>query len=170
MGQKGLQPAFASLLEIEAPGSRQDVPDLRDLMNTLDRIFVAVFARFRRRFGEESLKRAWRAAAYHVKSYVYMATAAFPAPLFLAASSSPAKLLRSPWPIYTMLIGTAVVLSILLDRRWGRFLGNPPPVEMTEPIEDTRLIRAFHCAAMALFLIACASAVAVGRYYRLYRY
>lgn len=170
MGPKESRLAFALLLAIELPESRCDAPALRDSMNTLDRVFVAVFARFRRRFGEESLKRAWRAAAFNVKSYVFIASTAFLVPLFLAASPSPAKLLRSPGSIYAIVIGAVVAVSICLDRRWGGFLNNPPPTEPTEQIEDARLIRVFHLTAVALFLIGCVSATAIGRYFGLNRH
>lgn len=136
----------------------------------MDRIFIAVFARYRRRFGEESLYRAWNAATFHVTTFVNLATMAFPAPLFVAVSPNPAKLLHSPGPIYAIVIGAVVVVGFLVDRRCARFLNNPPPIMTKEPMEDITLLRAFHWISVVLFLVACVSAAAVGRYYGLFRH
>lgn len=138
-------------------------------MEIFERIFVAVFARYRRKYGEGSLNRAWSAATYHVTTFVYIATMVFPAPLVLAASPDPAKLLHSPGPLYAFVIGAGVAVGYLVDRKCEGFRNNPPPIETTEPMEDARVIRAFHWTAVALFLVACALAAAVGRYLGLWR-
>ena len=140
------------------------MPSSSNNVTIMDRIFIAVFARYRRRLVGRSLRQAWSAATFHVTTFVYPATLVLAVPVFVAMSPDPAEVLLRPWPVYLLVIGLGLMIGYLLDRRFRRFLVNPPPLDATESTDDARLIWVFRWFAIGLFLVGCVASRIFGAY------
>ena len=131
-------------------------------MQWFDRIFVAIFARYRRRKGGD-IERAWRAADYQVGSYLTLPLAFLGGVVFF-----------SLWPVHgsmsadqrrcAQIVGAALALAMyfVLQRRFSKFLSSPPPLDVQESETEARLIRIFRIATIGVFIVGCALAAVVG--------
>lgn len=126
-------------------------------MNTLDRVFLVVFARWRRKKGSSNLESAWFNASYRVSTYISWPIAA--AALILVALAY--TLFRTGSPAahkhIVQIIGVIawLLVGFLLDRRFKKFLYDPPALTHDESTSDKQLVLRFRAISLGVFAVTC---------------
>jgi hypothetical protein len=126
-------------------------------METLDRVFQLVFARFRRKLGDSNFESAWRRATNRVSGYLVLPIAAGVVVLVLVMYA----VIGTGTPVEHKRLGqiiavvAGVVVSYLLDRRFRKYLLAPPALPPVEARIDTQLVFWFRVIAVALFVLTC---------------
>jgi hypothetical protein len=126
-------------------------------MNEIDRVFEVTFARWRRKLGDSNLESAWRRASNSISEFILFPTAAIVIPLSLFVA---AMMPRSDWPAEKrtiQIVGVMVwfVMSLLLERRFRKFLISPPRLDSEESLVDKRLIVRFRVTCIGSFVASC---------------
>lgn len=129
-------------------------------MGLIDRVFVVVFARYRRKTGDSDLESAWRTASFRVSGYLVLPIAALTVLSTLAIYS----LKRLGEPIDrqgTLLTQVAAVVigllvTVLLDKRFKKYLLNLPELSTDESRAEKLLIVKFRVIAVGIFSLVCA--------------
>jgi hypothetical protein len=121
----------------------------------LDRLFVVVFARYRRK--DSNLESAWLRAANRVSGYLVLPVAA--ATLVLIAivysfmqTGTPIEHKRTG-QIFTGVAG--VLIFYMLNRRFRQYLSVPPALPSLETRTDTQLVFWFRLISVGIFILAC---------------
>jgi hypothetical protein len=126
-------------------------------MNMLDRVFLVFFARWRRKKGSCNLESAWFNASYRVSTYISWPLAA--AALILVALAYAVFGTGSPTDHkHTgQIIGVIawLVAGFLLDRRFKKFLNDPPALTHEESASDKQLVFRFRAISLGLFAVTC---------------
>jgi len=124
------------------------------LMETLDRVFQVVFARYRRKAGI-NLESAWRRAANRVSGYVVFPVASVTFVLVMAAylltsSGTPVEHKRTGQIIGGLAVG---VVAYLMDCRFRKYLSTPQALPSSEARTDTQLYLLFRIVAVGIFIL-----------------
>ena len=126
-------------------------------LDTLDKVFEVVFARFRRKMGDRNLEAAWRRASIRVLTYVGWAMAAVLIVLLAVFFTYFAVDVPPEHKRWGQMLAAAVgvLISILLDRRFTKYLAAPPQLSQQESSIDALLVLRFRAACYAVFAIVC---------------
>ena len=124
-------------------------------METLDTVFCILFARYRRQYsGALRLTYAWHRASGTMVGYLALPIAGIAVVIIITAYAATGK--GAPLEHQQMgeLTGVALVLasSVLLHRRFQKYLACPPAIAAHESAADTRYLRCFRVAALGLLL------------------
>lgn len=131
------------------------------MTEVVDRIFLVVFGRYRRRLGDANLRWAWVRALGAVAGFLILPTAVLAFAIIISTyvlngSGSPADHMR--WgKLVTIVIWLG--LAFTLQARFTRYLQNPPPLVRIESSKDRRALWMFRGACIGIFLVGCAVAV-----------
>ena len=130
------------------------------MCDALDKFFILLFARYRRRVGDAQIEAAWRRAC----SDVWWASALVSCSLVvvgifalyaLTGIGTPKE--HQQWVLYGG-IGSYVMTIALLRRRFRKFLVDVPQITTTEFVSDTRYVRLFR---IMLYSIGGAIVIAI---------
>ena len=134
-------------------------------MQMLDKVFQIVFARFRRRLGDSRVEFAWRRASTTVSGYLVLPIAAVAAILVAIgyAATGAGTHAEHGRTGQFLAMGTTVLVAVLLDRRFRRFLLVIPLLTPEESREDARCLFRFRVATIGIFVLACAAIFALHR-------
>lgn len=124
------------------------------LMETLDRVFQVVFARYRRKAGI-NIESAWRRAANRVSGYVVFPVASVTFVLVMAAflltnSGTPVEHKRTGQIIGGLAVG---LVAYLMDWRFRKYLSTPQALPSSEARKDTQLYLWFRIVAVGIFIL-----------------
>lgn len=125
------------------------------LMGILDRLFIIIFARYRRKRGDANLNTAWQLASYVVSIYVSWPIVAVVAFIVITGYSI-IKVGDSTehWKIALVaVVVIALIASFLLDRRFQKYLRDPPELPVQESREDRMFVFWFHATAIGIFVL-----------------
>jgi hypothetical protein len=129
-------------------------------MKALDRIFMIFFSRRRRKLGDARLAAAWQSASFLVSTTIAMPTVAIGLVLMalnmLVTGAGFTLELKQKWQIAVGCIG--VISGVLLDRRFKKYLSNPPKLTPTESDDERTLARWFLSLTIATFAVGCVAA------------
>lgn len=126
-------------------------------MEMLDKVFLVIFARNRRKKGDSNLESAWYLASYKMSAYIGWPVAA--ATLVLAAATY--ALTRAGSPSAHKHLGELMAAAVwlmaayLLDRRFRKYLSNPPTLTSQESPHEWRLVVGFRAASLGFFALTC---------------
>jgi hypothetical protein len=126
-------------------------------MEILDRVFEILFARMRRKTGDSNLERAWRGANNRVAGYLALpfgAGAVVLVVVIYAVSGEGTRVEHRHWgQVIAWMAGVLVIL--LLNRRFRKYLSIPPILSVAESHADTRLVFWFRAISVGLFALTC---------------
>jgi hypothetical protein len=130
-------------------------------MDLIDRVFLALFARYRRKLGEPQVNVAWIRAVGKIAGFLILPTAALTFVLVVVTYlfnglGSPTDHMR--WGKIAASVGW-LTIAILLQARFSKYLREPPLLSHEESAGDRRVILWFHTACIGFFLMTCAVAV-----------
>lgn len=132
---------------------------LSRLIGTMDRVFVVIFARYRRKLGDAEIDAAWRIASNRVTSFIVLPIAALVVVTtlllywFEGIQSSISQHDKSLTQVVAVLVG--LVLIIFLEKRFKKYLLSPPVLAVKESIEDGMLVVKFRIISVGIFLGVC---------------
>lgn len=146
--------------------SMQDIAgqlSMDHIVELTDRIFLTVFARYRRRLGDINLRWAWVRALGEVAGFLIPPVSVLAFVLIILAYAlsgrgSPADHMRCG-KATTVVIWLGI--AFILQARFTRYLKDPPPLRVEESSEDRQALRTFHGICIGIFLAGCAAAVAL---------
>ena len=128
-------------------------------MEIIDRVFLVVFSRFRRKVGDSDIDAAWRGASNRVTGFLVLPIAAFMVLLTLifywirgieAPIDQRAKFITQ---VGAVVIGLVIV--VLLERRFKKYLSVPPALSSRESLGEKRLVFRFRTIAVSVFVLIC---------------
>jgi FtsH-binding integral membrane protein len=126
-------------------------------MEMLDKVFEILFARMRRKTGDSNLERAWRSASNRVVGYLafpFGAAAVVLVVVIYAVSGEGTRIAHRHWgQVIAWIAG--LLLFLLLNRRFRRYLSTPPILPVAESHADTRLIFWFRAISFGSFVLTC---------------
>jgi hypothetical protein len=124
-------------------------------MEILDKVFEIVFARFRREMGDANLEAAWRRASLRVSAYVGWPIGAALIVLMAVFFSFVAVGAPPEHKRWIQMLGGAigVLTSIVLDRRFTKYLVAPPSLSAEESRTDARLVFRFRFICYSVVLL-----------------
>ena len=126
-------------------------------MGMLDRVFLVVFARYRRKKGDSSLESAWHVASYKVSAYISWPIAAITLVFVVVAYT----LVRAGSPIdhkrfgQILAVAAWLIAAFLLDRRFRKYLADPPALSPEESRIEKQLVLRFQALSFAIFAMTC---------------
>ena len=126
-------------------------------METLDKVFLVVFARCRRKLGNSNVESAWRRASNRVSAYIawpVVASVAFLAVLVYSFTQTGSPIAHKR-TVQIVAVIAGILASLLLDRRFRKYLSNPPPLASEESHSERRLVFRFHAISIAVFVLTC---------------
>jgi len=128
-------------------------------METLDRVFEAVFARWRRKLGDSNLESAWRRASNKVSAYLLFPIAAATVVLMAVVYSFMGTGTFVEQKKLAQIVGVVVwiAISILLDRRFKKYLLIPPRLAPDESSTARQVVFWFHFISIGVFVLTCLS-------------
>lgn len=130
------------------------------MFDALDKFFILLFARYRRRLGDAQIETAWRRAC----SDVWWASAPVSCSLVvvgifslyaLTGMGTPKE--HQQWILFGGIGGYLVTIA-LLRRRFQKFLVEVPQITTTEFVSDARYVRLFR---IMLYLMGGAIVMAI---------
>lgn len=129
-------------------------------MEIIDKFFELMFARFRRNTGDSQIAFAWTRASYRTTVFILLPVCGCVALTVLCYYSlfkigTPAELKRS---LTIAAAPVGLIVSVLLDRRFKKYLVSPPLVQPRESRAETRYIRLFSAGSLAVFGLICLAA------------
>jgi hypothetical protein len=126
-------------------------------MDTFDRVFQILFARFRRRYGDSQIQFAWRRAGYTMTIYTTFAVSACVAISVIYGCS----LLKIGTPAEHRKFGgiaagvVVLLVSFLFDGRFRKYLSSPPLLSSQETEGEARYVLSFCAVSFGIFLLIC---------------
>ena len=128
-------------------------------MAILDRVFLIVFARYRREKKGSNLESAWYAANYKVSMYVTWPIAAAAVVLIAIIYSLVSLGTQADHKKMAQIVAVIawVVAAVSLDRRFRKYLYDPPPLIPEESISDRQLVFRFRSVLFGAFVLTCAT-------------
>jgi hypothetical protein len=140
-----------------------DWPETR--METLDKIFVLLFARCRRTLGQANLEYVWRRANIQFGSYISWALMATVFVLWVLAYSYTKFGSHSNHKAILQVVAVAVWLgaSMALNMRFKKYLRDPPALASEETNDERRFLLRFRMASIGVFVITLVLAFFLGR-------
>lgn len=136
--------------------------ELRNAGACIDRVFVAVFARYRRR-NPLNLKGAWHAAEYQVGTYTgipLVQLVVFGIWLSMPGHYADSEFARRG--VAAAGVVSVLIAQLLIARRFKVFLLDPPPLALVEPLEDRKLVSNFRLACVSVTLVTTSMLIAYG--------
>ena len=123
--------------------------------STLDRIFLIVFARYRRKLGGGSERFAWRQASNKMGWYLIWPTVSITAVLISVAYSVARLGLGAEYRRLMQIAGVVAVLwvAFALDRHFRRYLLAPPRLSPVESPHEARLLFWFRIISICTFVL-----------------
>lgn len=132
----------------------------RRALNFLDRVFLVLFSRGRRKMGDANVEAAWHRASFHVSAYLALPTAAVVIVIIAAINALTDINLtvehKRGWQIFGGLL--CVLAGILLDRRFEKYLSALPPLNSKESQEEKSLVRWYRTFTIGTFALVCLGA------------
>jgi len=127
-------------------------------MDSIDRTFVLVFARHRRKYVGSPIEGVWQKATYEFSGFLVLPWAAIAIILLVILHTLTARGF-SPSDQLERIIKYAGIASlflfiIYLDRRFRKYLLMPPPLPNSETTEEAKRIRKFRIGGLISFAIA----------------
>jgi len=126
-------------------------------MEMLDKVFEILFARMRRKMGDSNLEQAWRRAGNRVAGYLALpfgAAAVVLVVVIYAVSGEDTRIEHRHWgQVIAWIAG--MLLFLLLNRRFRRYLSIPPVLPVAESHADARLVFWFRAISFGSFALAC---------------
>jgi hypothetical protein len=128
-------------------------------METLDRVFEVIFARWRRKLGDSNIEAAWRRASNKVSTYLLFPIAAITGVLMAVVFSFMGTGTFAEHKRAAQIVGVMVwiAISVLLDRRFKKYLLIPPRLPPDESSTDRQFVFWFHVISIGVFVITCLS-------------
>lgn len=126
-------------------------------LETLERVFLVVFARYRRKLGDAKIEFAWRLASNKVSGYLLWPTASITAILVISVYSLTGVGSRVEHRRLMQIAGVVAVLcmAFALDRHFRRYLLAPPGLSPAESPDEARLLFWFRVISICTFVLAC---------------
>ena len=130
-------------------------------LGVIDRVFLVLFGRFRRKFGDTKIEAAWHSASFRVSGHLALFAAATVFVLFEVTQwftgSGLAPKQERAWQIVVGVV--AVSITVLLDRRFKKYLSVPPTLAAEESSAEKSLIRWFRATTIGTFAFVCLAAI-----------
>jgi hypothetical protein len=126
-------------------------------MEILERVFQILFARMRRKMGDSNLERAWRSASNKVAGYLALPLSAGTAVLIVvvyAISGEGTRIEHRHWAQLAA-VTAAVLVIVLLNRRFRKYLSIPPLLPIAESHADARLLFWFRAISYGSVALTC---------------
>ena len=126
-------------------------------MILLDRVFEVLLARWRRKLGDSKLELAWKRANFKMSGYLLppvatvtmlLVSASY---LFLRTGS----FVEHKRAVQIIGVGIWFGMSMMLERRFRKYLVDPPAVPAEESSEDRRFLLEFRVTTLGTFLLMC---------------
>lgn len=135
------------------------------MLATIDRLFLVMFARQRRKMGDGRMDAAWHKASWSVSMYLVLPSLLVSFVLVaivirIVGAELLAVTTKRNWQICGGILGVAI--GILLDRRWERYRSSPPELAAGEASEDKLLIRRLRIGSIGSLALALAVAFYLG--------
>jgi hypothetical protein len=126
-------------------------------MKTLERVFQVLFARMRRKMGDPNLEGAWRSASNKVAGYLALPLSAATAVLNVVVYAISGRGTRIEYRHWAQFFGVtaAVLIIVLLNRRFRKYLSIPPVLAVAESHADARLVFWFRALAFGSVALTC---------------
>ena len=126
------------------------------MLNVIDRVFLVIFARYRRKAGTTGIESAWRSASNKVTGLLILPLVSLGTVMTLAVYSFKGigahidgTVMRAIQAVGGVAI---VVIAMMLDRRFKEFLLAPPEVSAAEAPDERRLVFSFHVIGAGAFI------------------
>jgi hypothetical protein len=126
-------------------------------MEILERVFQVLFARMRRKMGDANLERTWRSASNRVGGYLALPFGAGAVVLVVVAyavSGEGTRIEHRHWGQVIAWIA-AMLLFLLLNRQFRRYMSTPPVLPVAESHADARLVFWFRAVSFGSFALTC---------------
>ena len=123
-------------------------------MELIDRIFLTVFARYRRKLGESELSAAWMRSVTKVAGFLILPVVAVTCILLIAmylltGAGTPADHKR--WCTMTVIVSW-LAMAFSLQARFNKYLNQPPILSLAESVADKHAVMWFRLACNGLFV------------------
>jgi hypothetical protein len=132
------------------------------LLGVVDRVFLVIFSRYRRKLGDADVDAAWRNASNQVSGYLVLPAATVVFVLLAIIESFSEDGLNTghkrAWQILAAVFW--LLIAVLLDRRFRKFLSNQPRLTAEETLEEKSLVLRFRAVAIGTFVLACLVVIA----------
>lgn len=129
------------------------------MIGIVDRIFVVVFARYRRKMGDGAISIAWNKARSNLLGYLIFPIVALTSVLVLVlyyVNGLRLPLDKQDRLIAQIVVGVVVLgLNVFLKRRYRSYLAMPPSLSPREPPNDSRVLLLFRAGSVGFFLAIC---------------
>jgi hypothetical protein len=122
--------------------------------NVLDRVFLLVFSRYRRKKGGDRIEAAWRGASSKVLGYLVppiCGLVTVPTVALYSFLGGGTKLQYRYWGQIGA-ISVIVLIGFCLDRRFKKYRSSPPLLSHEETPVEARLLLYFRAGALGIFL------------------
>lgn len=126
-------------------------------LEVLDKVFEILFARMRRKTGNSNLERAWHSASNRVAGYLALpfgAATVVLAVVIYAVSGEGTRIEHRHWGQF-IAWAVGVLVIVLLNRRFKKYLSAAPALPATESRADTRLVFWFRTISLGSFALTC---------------
>jgi len=128
-------------------------------MEIIDKVFLVVFARYRRKVGDSDVSAAWRGASNKVTGFLVLPVAAFM--VLIALTFYWIRGIEAPidqhdkfvTQVGAVVIGLAIIA--LLERRFKKYLLSPPALTSEESRDERMLVIWFRAIAISSFVLVC---------------
>jgi hypothetical protein len=126
-------------------------------MEILERVFQILFARMRRKMGDPNLEAAWRSASNKVAGYLVLPLSAGTAVINVVVYAISGRGTRIEHRHWAQFVGVtaAVLIIVLLNRRFRKYLLIPPALPVAESHADARLIFWFRTISFGSVALTC---------------
>lgn len=127
--------------------------------DTLDRVFLIVFARYRRKLGSVNVESAWLQASNKVSGYLVLplGAAIVVAAVLIYATTRTGTLGEHKKACALISAVAAVLAALALQRRFKKYLSHPPPLAPQESRPDQQYVFWFRFIAAGIFVLVCAT-------------
>jgi hypothetical protein len=133
-------------------------------MKTLDKVFVLLFARCRRKLGESNLDYVWRRASTQFDSYISWPLTAAVFLLWILTYSIVKFGSHASHKPTLQIIGVAVWLAayMSLSMRFKKYLRDPPALAVEESSNERYFLLRFRVASISVYVLTCLVALFLG--------
>ncbi|MGH9554158.1 MAG: hypothetical protein ACRD3W_32570 [Terriglobales bacterium] len=127
------------------------------VVRALDRVFLIVFARYRRKLGDANVEFAWRRASNMMSGYLLWPTASVTAILVTLVYSLVGFGFQGEYRRLMQIAGavSALLMVFALNRHFKGFLLAPPRLTPSEAPKEARLLFWFRVLSVCTFVLTC---------------
>jgi hypothetical protein len=127
------------------------------ILTTMDRVFLILFARCRRKKGDANLVSAWQRANYEVATYISWPISAITLVLVLMGYAVLRAGSSADHKDFAKIAGVIawLVVAFLLDRRFRKYRLAPPKIALDESPDEKHLVFRFRAIAFGVFAFTC---------------